>query len=229
MAIEDEFLKPPLIHFSKANRQFPSGYKLRAALHTVGWHQERGKLSRSTKLNAIAAHLRQELEGAEDSEERPRKIAKGEKSLIMANINQGNEEMEQPVQNGEEGHPLGGDEGHQPERNHRRGQACRLAPNSQCASMLSCVRLFATLWTIACQAPLSMGFSRQDHWSGLPGSPPGDLPDPRIKPMSLCLLNWQEGSLSLVPPGQPDGPYPIGRSTMGWVEMEMIWKSSWKR
>uniref|UniRef100_A0A3Q1M0R6 Uncharacterized protein n=1 Tax=Bos taurus TaxID=9913 RepID=A0A3Q1M0R6_BOVIN len=53
----------------------------------------------------------------------------------MANINQGNEEMEQPVQNGEEGHPLGGDEGHQPERNHRRGQACRLAPNSQCASM----------------------------------------------------------------------------------------------
>ncbi|MXQ90182.1 hypothetical protein E5288_WYG017313 [Bos mutus] len=130
MAIEDEFLKPPLIHFSKANRQFPSGYKLGAALHTVGWHQERGKLSRSTKLNAIAAHLRQELEGAEDSEERPRKIAKGEKSLIMANINQGNEEMEQPVQNGEEGHPLGGDEGHQPERNHRRGQACRLAPNS---------------------------------------------------------------------------------------------------
>ena len=79
MAIEDEFLKPPLIHFSKANRQFPSGYKLRAALHTVGWHQVWGKLSRSTKLNVIAAHLRQELEGAGDSEERPRKITKGEK------------------------------------------------------------------------------------------------------------------------------------------------------
>ena len=39
MAIEDEFLKPPLIHFSKANRQFLSGYKLPVALHTVGWHQ----------------------------------------------------------------------------------------------------------------------------------------------------------------------------------------------
>ena len=168
MAIEDEFLKPPLIHFSKANRQFLSGYKLRAALHTVGWHQVWGKLSRSTKLNVIAAHLRQELEGAGDSEERPRKITKGEKNLIMANIHQGNEEMEQPVQNGEEGHPLGGGEGHQPERNHRRGQACRLAPNSQRASMLSRVRLFATLWTIACQAPLSMGFSRQEHWIGLP-------------------------------------------------------------
>ncbi|CAN0504511.1 unnamed protein product [Rangifer tarandus platyrhynchus] len=55
----------------------------------------------------------------------------------MANIHQGNEDMEQPVQNGEEGHPLGGGEGHQPERNHRWGQACRLAPNSQCASILS--------------------------------------------------------------------------------------------
>ncbi|CAI9180901.1 unnamed protein product [Rangifer tarandus platyrhynchus] len=47
----------------------------------------------------------------------------------MANIHQENEEMEQPVQNGEEDRPLGGDEGHQPERNHRRGQARRLAPN----------------------------------------------------------------------------------------------------
>ena len=39
--------------------------------------------------------------------------------------------------------------------------------------------LFATLWTIARQAPLSMGFSRQEYWSGLPCSPPGDLPNPR--------------------------------------------------
>ena len=41
-----------------------------------------------------------------------------------------------------------------------------------------------TLWAVACQAPLSMGFSRQEHWSGLPCPPPGDLPDPRIKPVS---------------------------------------------
>ena len=43
----------------------------------------------------------------------------------------------------------------------------------------------ATLWTIAYQAPLSMGFSRQEYWSGLPCPPPGDLPDPGIEPMSL--------------------------------------------
>ena len=45
-------------------------------------------------------------------------------------------------------------------------------------------QLFGTLWTIAWQAPLSMGFSRQEYWSGLPCSPSGDLPDPGIKPES---------------------------------------------
>ena len=46
-------------------------------------------------------------------------------------------------------------------------------------------RLSATLWTIACQAPLSMGFSRQEYWGGLPCPPPGDLPNPGIEPISL--------------------------------------------
>ena len=45
--------------------------------------------------------------------------------------------------------------------------------------LLSCVRLFATPWTVAYQAPLSMGFSRQEYWSGFPL--PGDLPDPGIE------------------------------------------------
>ena len=49
----------------------------------------------------------------------------------------------------------------------------------------SCVQLYVTLWIAAFQAPLSMGFSRPEYWSGLPGPPPGDLPDPGIKPMSL--------------------------------------------
>ena len=49
------------------------------------------------------------------------------------------------------------------------------------------VQLCVTLWTAACQAPLSMGFSRQEHWSGLPCPPPGDLPDPGIKPRSSTL------------------------------------------
>ena len=48
----------------------------------------------------------------------------------------------------------------------------------------SCVWLFATLWTVAHQAPLSMGFFKQEYWSGLPSPPPGDLPDPGIEPMS---------------------------------------------
>ena len=47
------------------------------------------------------------------------------------------------------------------------------------------VRLFATLWTVACQAPLSVGSSRQGFWSGLPCPPPGDLPNPGIKRASL--------------------------------------------
>ena len=46
---------------------------------------------------------------------------------------------------------------------------------------------FATTWTVARQAPLSMGFARQGYWSGLPFPPPGDLPNPGIKPASLAL------------------------------------------
>ena len=50
------------------------------------------------------------------------------------------------------------------------------------------VQLLATLWTITCQAPLSMGFSRQEFWSELPFPPPGDLPDPGIAPASSASL-----------------------------------------
>ena len=53
------------------------------------------------------------------------------------------------------------------------------------AQLLSQIWLYATLWTIARQGPLSMGFSRQEYWSGLPFPPPGNLPDPVIEPMSL--------------------------------------------
>ena len=52
-------------------------------------------------------------------------------------------------------------------------------------SHFSSDRLFVTVWTVARQAPLSMGFSRQEYWSGLPRPPPADLPDPGIKPPSL--------------------------------------------
>ena len=50
-------------------------------------------------------------------------------------------------------------------------------------SYFSRVRLCATPWTVARQAPLSLGFSRQEYWSGLPFPPPGDLPDPGIEPL----------------------------------------------
>ena len=61
-------------------------------------------------------------------------------------------------------------------------------------SCFSHVRLFATPWTVARQAPLSVGFSRQEYWRGLPCPPPGDLTDPGIKPMSPAL---QAASLPL--------------------------------
>ena len=52
-------------------------------------------------------------------------------------------------------------------------------------SLFSCVLLFVTPWTVAHQAPLSMGFSRQEYWSGLPCLPTGDLPNPGFEPASL--------------------------------------------
>ena len=63
-----------------------------------------------------------------------------------------------------------------------------LSPLCVCCAMLSCfshVRLFVSPWTVTLQALLTMGFSRQDHWIGLPCLPPGDLPDPEIEPASL--------------------------------------------
>ena len=65
--------------------------------------------------------------------------------------------------------------------------------------------------TVAHQAPLSMRFSRQEYWSGVLCPLPGDLPNPRIEPVSLCLLHWQVGSLPLVPPGKPH-VYLLGES-----------------
>ena len=67
-------------------------------------------------------------------------------------------------------------------------------------SSLSRVRLCVTPWTVAHQAPLSMGFSRQEYWSGLLCLPPGDLPNPGIEPRSPAL---QADSLPSEPPGKP--------------------------
>ena len=69
-----------------------------------------------------------------------------------------------------------------------------------CAKSLQLCWLFANVWTVAHQASLSMGFSKQEYWSGLPFPLPGDLPNPGIKPTSLCLLHWQAGSVPVAPP-----------------------------
>ena len=66
-------------------------------------------------------------------------------------------------------------------------------------SCLSYVQLFATQWTVARQASLSMRFSRPEYWSGLPCPPPGDLPDPGMEPASLMSLVLVDGSLLLAP------------------------------
>ena len=79
--------------------------------------------------------------------------------------------------------------------------------------MLSRVQFFVTTWTAACQAPLSLGFSRQEYWSGLPCPPPLDLPNPGIEPRSPAL---QANSLPTESPGKPKNtgePYPLARGS----------------
>ena len=71
---------------------------------------------------------------------------------------------------------------------------------SMCSVTQSTEQLFATPWTVPCQAPLSMGFPRQEYWSGLPLPSPGDLPHPGIEPESPTL---QADSFLFEPPGKP--------------------------
>ena len=71
---------------------------------------------------------------------------------------------------------------------HQEGKADKLGTGTECVlSCFSRVQLFGTLWTVARQTPLSMGFSRQEYWSGLPCPPPGDLPDPGIGPVTFMF------------------------------------------
>ena len=80
-------------------------------------------------------------------------------------------------------------------------------------SCFSCARLFVTPWTAAHQAPLSMGFSRQEYWSGLPFPSPGDLPDPGIKLGSPAL---EADALTSEPPGKPRIAYSQQLNLCGW-------------
>ena len=92
------------------------------------------------------------------------------------------------------------------------------------AQSLSRVRLCVTPWTAARQAPLSMGFSRQEYWSGLPCRPPGDLPNPGTKPRSRAL---QADSLLLNHQGSPVGFIPftkwLQRDYSSYSPMPILW------
>ena len=98
---------------------------------------------------------------------------------------------------------------------HTHGTQLTLSASSRCwfpvtgcstcmLSWFSHVWLFSTLWILAYQTPLSMGFSRHEYWTGLPCPPPGNLPDPGIKPASLMSPALHVGSLPLVLPRKPD-------------------------
>ena len=72
-----------------------------------------------------------------------------------------------------------------------------------CTQSLSRLRVYAPLWTAAHQTPLSMGFSRQEYWSGLPFPSPGGLPDPGIEPASLTSAALAGGFFTTWKGGKP--------------------------
>ena len=78
-----------------------------------------------------------------------------------------------------------------------------LLDHCMCAQLLSHIRLLETSWIGACQAPLSMEFSRQEHWSGLAFPTPGNLPDPEIKLMSPVSPESAGRFFTTVPFGKP--------------------------
>ena len=80
---------------------------------------------------------------------------------------------------------------------------CALSYTYMCVLVCSVVSDSATPWTVAHQASLSMEFSRQEFWSRLPFPPPGDLPDPGIKPVTLSSPALASRFFTTMPPGKP--------------------------
>ena len=77
------------------------------------------------------------------------------------------------------------------------------SPPPPSSNVIYHVQLLATPWTTACQAPLSVGFPREEYWSGLWFPPPGDLPDTGIEPMSPASAVLAGRFLPLAPSGNP--------------------------
>ena len=80
---------------------------------------------------------------------------------------------------------------------------CKCHSVCVCAQLFSHVQLFAAPWTVACQGPLSMEFSRQEYWSGLPFPPPRNLPEPGMKLSSLASPALTGKFFTTGPPGKP--------------------------
>ena len=83
-------------------------------------------------------------------------------------------------------------------------------------SRFSHVQLLAAPQTVAHQAPLSTGFSRQECWNGLPCPHPGNLPNPGIESECLNRMYWQVSSLPLVLPGKPEKAYTMCQRGLKW-------------
>ena len=92
-------------------------------------------------------------------------------------------------------------------------------------SCFSCVRLFATLWTVAHQAPLSVGFSRQECWNGLLCPSPGDLPDLGVKPASPISPALQADSFTTEPLGKPNKAHRKDQKD-SWISLKKANKQS---
>ena len=80
---------------------------------------------------------------------------------------------------------------------------CRYSSVCVCVCACACAQSCLTSWTVARQVPLSMGFSRQEYWSGLPLPPAGNFPNPETEPVSLSSPTLAGGFFSTVPPGKP--------------------------
>ena len=102
-----------------------------------------------------------------------------------------------------------------------------------CCSVASVVCNSVTPWTVARQALLSVGFFRQEYWSGLPCPPPGDLPNPGIEPMSPVSHALQEDSLPTEPPGKLQNVnieylhrFEIGKQSSNYIQLLIILKEN---
>ena len=93
-------------------------------------------------------------------------------------------------------------------------------------SRFSSVWLFATQWTVACKAPLSMGFSRQEYYSGLPCPPPGDLPDPRDRTCVSCIAG---GFFTTEPSRKPKSPRGLVKTDCRTSSLGLLIQSFWGR